>query len=285
MLLGAARTLATHRDFAGTVHFIFQPAEEGLGGAVAMLDDGLLERFPIESVWGMHNWPSMPVGQFGGRGGAMMAASDSWTVTFRGTGGHGGAGAHLSTDATLAQAHFISALQTIVSRNVSAMDTAVVSVGYLAGGAWGSPNVMPSEVIVRGTARSFRDRTQDLIERRMGEIAQAAAALHGCSAELDYERRYVPLVNDPASTDVALDVAADLVGEEKVNRVISPVTGAEDFSFMLRKKPGAYIFLGNGVDANGKYAPVHTPLYDFNDEALPFGVKYWVALVQKELAV
>ena len=285
MLLGAAKTLAKHRDFAGTVHFIFQPAEEGLGGAVAMLEDGLLERFPMESVWGMHNWPSMPVGQFGGREGAMMAASDSWTVTFRGTGGHGGAGAHLSTDATLAQAHFISALQTIVSRNVSAMDTAVVSVGYLAGGAWGSPNVMPSEVIVRGTARSFRDRTQDLIERRMGEIAQAAAALHGCSADLDYERRYVPLVNDAASTVVAMDVAADLVGEQKVNRVISPVTGAEDFSFMLRKKPGSYIFLGNGVDANGKYAPVHTPLYDFNDEALPFGVKYWVALVQKELAV
>jgi amidohydrolase len=283
MLLGAARTLSEHRDFAGTVHFIFQPAEEGLGGGTAMLADGLLERFPAEALYGLHNWPGMPVGRFGSREGALMAAGDTWTVTLRGTGGHGGAAAHLATDAAVAQAGFVSALQTIVSRNVPALETAVVSVGYIGGGAWASPNVIPPEVVVRGTARCFGEETRALLERRVGEIAHHAAAMHGCTAELEYERIFSTLVNDAGCTSAALDAAAAIVGEAQVDRAAAPVTGSEDFSFMLERCPGNYIFLGNGVAVDGRYAPVHTPRYDFNDAALPFGVQYWVALVRREL--
>ena len=283
MLLGAAHTLARHRDFAGTVHFIFQPAEEGVGGALAMLSDGLLERFPAERLYGMHNWPSMPVGQFGTSNGAMMAAGDTWMVTLRGTGGHGGAGAHLATDVTLAQAQFVTAVQTIVSRNVPALQAAVVSVGYIAGGAWGSPNVIPSEIVIRGTARCFDKGVRALIERRLGELAHTVAATYGCTAELQYEHIFSTLVNDSTCTQTAIAVAEALVGAAKVNTQVSPVTGSEDFAFMLEKRPGNYIFLGNGVAEDGSYTAVHTPAYDFNDAALPLGVRYWTELVQREL--
>ena len=276
MLLGAAHTLARHPDFAGTVHFIFQPAEEGLGGGLAMLGDGL-------RLYGMHNWPSMPVGKFGTSTGAMMAAGDTWMVTLRGTGGHGGAGAHLATDVTVAQAQFIMAAQSIVSRNVPALQTAVISVGYIGAGAWGSPNVIPSEVVIRGTARCFNETVRALIERRLGEIAQSVAATFGCTAEFYYERIFSTLVNDVACTETAIEVAESLVGAAKVETAVPPVTGSEDFAFMLEKRPGNYMFLGNGVAADGSYAPVHTPGYDFNDAALPLGVRYWVALVQREL--
>ncbi|RAI59525.1 M20 aminoacylase family protein [Roseicella frigidaeris] len=283
MLLGAAQALARHRDFAGTVHFIFQPAEEGIGGGQAMLADGLLQRFPVESLYGMHNWPGMPVGRFGSREGPMMAAGDTWTVTLRGTGGHGGAGAHLATDVTVAQAQLVMALQTIVSRNVPALQSAVVSVGHIAGGIWDSPNVIPAELVVRGTARCFDERIRALLERRMGELAQSIAAAHGCTAELRYERIFDVLVNDPARTATALAVALDLVGEAAVDAAVQPLTGSEDFSFMLGQCPGNYIMIGNGVAEDGSYRPVHTPLYDFNDAALPLGVRYWTALVQREL--
>jgi hippurate hydrolase len=283
MLLGAAHTLAKHRDFAGTVRFIFQPAEEGIGGALGMLDDGLLQRFPVESLYGMHNWPGTPVGRFATTVGPMMAAGDTWMVTFRGTGGHGGAGAHLATDVTVAQAQFVTAMQTIVSRNVPALQPAVLSVGYVSGGAWGSPNVIPSEIVVRGTARCFDAGVRDLMERRLGEVAATVAAVHGCTAELTYERIFSALVNDAACTRAAVATAASLVGEGKVDPAMRPISGSEDFAFMLEQCPGNYIFLGNGVAEDGSYAPVHTPLYDFNDEALPLGVRYWVALVQREL--
>jgi amidohydrolase len=284
MLLGAAYTLAQHRDFAGTVHFIFQPAEEGLGGGLAMLGDGLLERFPAEKLYGMHNWPGMPVGRFGTAAGPFMAAGDTWTVTLRGSGGHGGAAAHLATDVTVAQAQFVMAAQTIVSRNVPALQPAVISVGYLAGGAWGSPNVIPSEVVIRGTARCFDEKVRGLLERRLGEVATTIAAVHGCTAELHYERIFAPLVNDADCTATAIDVANAIVGAEHVDTSVSPVTGSEDFAFMLQQRPGNYIFLGNGVAADGSFAPVHTPKYDFNDKALPLGVRYFVALAQRELA-
>ncbi|MEN0076428.1 MAG: M20 aminoacylase family protein [Paracraurococcus sp.] len=283
MLLGAAQTLARHRDFAGTVHFIFQPAEEGLGGGLAMLEDGLLQRFPVESLYGMHNWPGMPVGRFGTRVGPLMAAGDTWMVTFRGTGGHGGAGAHLATDVTVAQAQFIGALQTVVSRNVPALQPAVVSVGYIGGGAWGSPNVIPAELVIRGTARSFDETTRGLVERRMGELAQSIAGAFGCTAELQYERIFDALVNDAARTATAVAVAQSLAGEDAVSPAMQPVTGSEDFAFMLGQCPGNYIMLGNGVAEDGSYAPVHTPRYDFNDAALPLGVRYWVELVHREL--
>ena len=284
MLLGAAYTLAQHRDFAGTVHFIFQPAEEGLGGGLAMLGDGLLERFPAERLYGMHNWPGMPVGRFGTATGPFMAAGDTWTVTLRGSGGHGGAAAHLATDVTVAQAQFVMAAQTIVSRNVPALQPAVISVGYLGGGAWGSPNVIPSEVVIRGTARCFDEKVRGLLERRLGEVATAIAAVHGCTAELHYERIFAPLVNDADCTATAIAVANSIVGTDSVDTSVSPVTGSEDFAFMLQQRPGNYIFLGNGVAADGSFAPVHTPKYDFNDKALPLGVRYFVALAQRELA-
>ena len=284
ILLGAAYTLAQHRDFAGTIHFIFQPAEEGLGGGLAMLGDGLLERFPAEKLYGLHNWPGMPVGRFGTATGPLMAAGDTWTVTLRGSGGHGGAAAHLATDVTVAQAQFVMAAQTIVSRNVPALQPAVISVGYLGGGAWGSPNVIPSEVVIRGTARCFDEKVRELLERRLGEVAHAIAAVHGCTAELQYERIFAPLVNDADCTMTAIAVANSIVGAESVDTSISPVTGSEDFAFMLQQRPGNYIFLGNGVAADGSFAPVHTPKYDFNDKALPLGVRYFVALAQRELA-
>jgi hippurate hydrolase len=284
ILLGAAYTLAHHRDFAGTIQFIFQPAEEGLGGGLAMLGDGLLERFPVERLYGLHNWPGMPVGRFGTTTGALMAAGDSWTVTFRGTGGHGGATAHLSTDVTVAQAQFVMAAQTIVSRNVPALQPAVISVGYIGGGAWGSPNVIPSEVVIRGTTRCFDEKVRALLERRLYEIANAIAAVHGCTAELLYERIFAPLFNDADCTATAIAAAHSIVGEIHVDTAVSPVTGSEDFAFMLQQRPGNYIFLGNGVAADGSFASVHTPKYDFNDKALPIGVRYFVALALRELA-
>jgi amidohydrolase len=284
ILLGAAYTLAQHRDFAGTIHFIFQPAEEGLGGGLAMLGDGLLERFPAEKLYGLHNWPGMPVGRFGTATGAFMAAGDTWTVTLRGTGGHGGAAAHLATDVTVAQAEFVMAVQTIVSRNVAALKSAVISVGYIDGGTWDSPNVIPSQIVIRGTTRSFDEKVRELLERRLGEVAHAVAAVHGCTAKLQYERIFAPLVNDADCTATAISVARSIVGEGQVETTMAPVTGSEDFSFMLQQRPGNYIMLGNGVAADGSFASVHTPKYNFNDKALPLGVRYFVALAQRELA-
>ena len=283
MLLGAARYLAEHRDFGGTVSFIFQPAEEGLGGGRKMVEEGLFDRFPVDAVYGMHNMPGIPVGEFRTRTGPFMAASDAWTVTFHGTGGHGGAGAHLATDATLPVAHFILALQTIVSRNVPATDTAVVSVGSIEGGNPGSPNIIPSQVVLTGTARSFSPRIRDLMERRLGELAHAQAASFGCTATVEYDRRYPPLVTHGEQTAVSVKAAAALVGAEHVDPDVRPVMGSEDFSYMLEQRPGGFIFIGNGVGPDGAYHMVHTPEYDFNDDILGLGAAYWVQLVRTEL--
>ncbi len=283
MLLGAARYLAEHPDFGGTVTFIFQPAEEGLGGGRVMVEQGLFERFPVDSVYGMHNMPGIPVGKFQTRTGAFLAASDSWTVKFHGTGGHGGAGAHLATDATLSLAHFILALQTIVSRNVPAIETAVVSVGAIAGGDPGSPNIIPSEVMVTGTARSYSPKIRDLMERRLGEIARAQAEAFGCTAEVIYQRRYPPLVTHAEQTAVSIAAASAVVGADKVEVDARPFMGSEDFSFMLAARPGGFIMIGNGVATDGKTHHVHTPGYDFNDDIIPLGVAYWVRLVEAEL--
>jgi hippurate hydrolase len=213
-----------------------------------------------------------------------MAAGDTWTVTLRGTGGHGGATAHLANDVTVAQAEFVMATQTIVSRNVPALKPAVISVGYLGGGSWDSPNVIPSQVVIRGTTRSFDEKIRGLIERRLGEVANAVAAVHGCTAELKYERIFAPLVNDADCTATAIATARAIVGEAQVETAMMPVTGSEDFSFMLEQRPGNYIMLGNGVAADGSFSSVHTPTYDFNDKALPLGVRYFVELAQRELA-
>jgi hippurate hydrolase len=284
MLMGAARYLAEHQDeFGGTVAFIFQPAEEGLGGGREMVDEGLFDRFPVDAVYGMHNMPGVPAGEFRTRTGAFLAASDSWKVVFNGTGGHGGAGAHLATDATLPLAHFIMALQTIVSRNVAAADTAVVSVGSVAGGNEASSNIIPAQVSISGTARSYKPKVRDLMEKRLTELAHAQAAAFGCSAEVIYNRRYPPLVTHAEPTAVSIAAASELVGTANVETDCQPFTGSEDFSFMLEARPGGFIMIGNGTAADGSTHHVHTPDYDFNDEILTLGSAYWIQLVRKEL--
>jgi amidohydrolase len=285
MLLGAARYLAEHRDdFGGTVHFIFQPAEEGLGGGRLMVEEGLFDRFPVEAVYGMHNMPGRPVGTFATRPGSFLAASDSWTVRLKGTGGHGGAGAHLATDPTMPLAHLILGLQTTIGRNVPAIDTAVMSVGHVAGGDFRSPNIIPSEIVLRGTARSYKPAIRDLLEKRLRELAETFAAAYGCAADVDYERRYPPLKNHADQTSAAVAAARAVVGVDNVNPDAPLVTGSEDFAFMLEARPGCLIMIGNGVAPDGSFQNVHTPSYDFNDEILTLGAAYWVTLVEQELA-
>ena len=284
MLLGAAHYLSQHPDFGGTVNFIFQPAEEGLGGGKKMVEEGLFESFPVDAVYGMHNMPGIPVGHFHTRTGSFLAASDSWEVSFHGTGGHGGAGAHLATDPTLAVAQFITAIQTIVSRSVPAIETAVVSVGSIMGGDPGSPNIIPSKVTLTGTARSYSPTIRDLLESRLTALGHAQAAAFGCTAEVVYNRRYPPLITHAEQTDISIAAASDLVGAAQVVGNAAPITGSEDFSFMLEAKPGGFIMIGNGMAPDGSFHNVHTPGYDFNDNILTLGAAYWVKLVQTELS-
>ncbi|MBY0335985.1 MAG: amidohydrolase [Acetobacteraceae bacterium] len=282
MLLGAARWLATHRDFAGTVHLIFQPAEEGRGGARAMIEDGLFERFPCDAIYGLHNKPTLPAGTFAIRSGPALAASDRFIVTFRGTGGHGGSTPHLATDVTVVQAHFVLALQTIIGRNVPAVEAAVLSVGSIQGGSPISPNVMPAELTVTGTARSYTPAVRDLLERRIGEIAHGLAATYGCTAEAVYRRGVPATVNHAEQTEVAR-AAAGALGAPVVEH--APVTGAEDFALMLEQRPGAFMFIGGGTGPDGTSPNLHTPHFDFNDEIIPAGVAYWVSVVEQELGM
>ncbi len=284
MLLGAARYLAQHRDFAGKVHFIFQPAEEAGTGAAAMIADGLFKRFPCDSVYGLHNTAGMAVGKFATRPGPVLAGADFWGVTFRGTGGHGGSGPHLATDATVALGHFLIGVQSIVSRNLPPLDSAVVSVGHVSGGTYNSPNVMPAEIVVRGTARYFRPEIQEIIKRRLLELAQHYAAASGCSAELNYEPLCIPTVNDPERMQTAALAAMETSGPQNVRTDLTPGTGGEDFAYMLAEVPGAFMRIGNGAKADGTYHNVHTPQYDFNDDILTLGATYWVRLAQQELA-
>jgi hippurate hydrolase len=281
MLLGAAKLLAEQPDFAGTVHFIFQPAEEGRGGAVAMLEDRLFERFPADAVYGMHNMPGVPVGQFAIRKGALMAGSGRFAVTFRGTGGHGGNSAHLASDITVAQAMYIQALQTVVSRNAPALESVVISVGYIAGGSVEAFNVMPSELQVCGTMRAFNPRMQQMLEKRIAELAELCAAAQGATAEVKMWWNAVPLINAGRETDIAVAAARALVGDAQVDDDVMPVTGGEDFAYMMERKPGSLIFLGNGTGEDAH--ALHTPKYNFNDAALPYGVAYWMGVVQQEL--
>ncbi|GGB11953.1 amidohydrolase [Brucella endophytica] len=284
MLLGAARYLSENRDFAGMVHFIFQPAEEGLGGGRLMVEEGLFDRFPADAVYGMHNEPGRPVGEFGLRPGPFLAASDTWQVTFIGTGGHGGAAPHLATDPTIPAAQFILAAQAIVGRNISALEPSVISVGHIAAGAEGAPNIIPDTVVVKGTARSYSPAVRDTIERRLAEVSEGLAATHGCRAEPVYVRRYPPLINDAEATAKAVRAASDIVGRDKIDDDSVRQTGAEDFSFMLEARPGAMIMIGNGRNDDGSFHFVHTPHYDFNDEIITLGAAYWVSLVQQELS-
>ena len=282
MLLGAARYLANDPDFAGTVHFIFQPAEEAGAGAPAMIADGLFDRFPCDSVYGLHNSPGLAIGKFATRAGPVLAGSDFWGVTFTGTGGHGGAAPHLATDATVVLGHFLLGVQTIVPRNLPPIESAALSVGYIEGGAYLSPNVMPAKIVVRGTARYFRSEAQAIMRRRLEELAKTLASAHGCQAECVYDPLVPPTVNWDEKMDTALAAASNVVGEANVGDI--PLsTGGEDFAFMLAKRPGVFMRIGNGVNADGSFHNVHTPHYDFNDEILPLGAAYWASLVQHEL--
>jgi amidohydrolase len=278
MLLGAARYLAETRNFDGTVYFIFQPAEELEGGGRVMVEEGLFERFPTPRVFGLHNWPRAPLGSFGVRPGPIMAAADRVEIRVTGQGGHG-AMPHLCRDPLVAAAQVVVALQTIVGRNVDPVAQGVVSITQFHGGD--ADNVIPQAVTLRGTCRSFTAEVRDLLERRIDEVARGVAAAHQVVAEVTYIRGYPATVNAEAEATLAGDAAADIVGEDRVDRTVTPVMGAEDFAFMLEQTPGAYIFMGGGGDDS---APMlHSPDYDFNDEALPYGASYWARLVERLL--
>jgi hippurate hydrolase len=276
MLLGAARYLAETRNFAGTAVVIFQPAEEGGAGGKAMVDDGMMERFGIGEVYGMHNFPGMPVGQFSIRPGPIMAAADYVSIDIEGKGAHA-ARPHLGIDSVLVGSQIINNLQSIVSRNVDPLESAVVSICVFHAGS--ADNVIPQTAKLRGTARSLTAKVQDLLEKRVVEIVKGTAELYGAKVNVKYRRGYPVLKNHPAQTDFAASVAGEIAGKDKVNTDMAPVMGAEDFSYMLNARPGAFIFVGNGDSAG-----LHHPGYNFNDDAIPFGTSYWVKLVETSLS-
>jgi len=280
MLLGAARHLAETRNFDGTVVCVFQPAEEGGGGARVMLAEGLFERFPVDAVYALHNWPQLPPGRIAVRAGPVMAATDEIQLTIRGRGGHG-AMPHLAVDPVVAAAHVIAALQTVASRNVEPVDAAVVSLCSMQTSQVGAYNVIPDEVRLIGTARSFRPETRDLAERRVREIATGVAQALGASAELRYVRGYPATVNTPHEAELAARIGERLLGAENVVRDAPPTMGAEDFAYMLQARPGAYVWLGQGGAAGG--CLLHNPRYDFNDEVIPLGAGYLAALAEEAL--
>ena len=279
MLLGAADHLARHKPFQGTVHFVFQPAEENEGGGRRMVDEGLFEQFPADAVYGMHNFPGMPRGQFGIRTGTMTAFLDTFEMVITGRGCHG-AMPETGIDPVMISAQLVNALQTIVSRRIAATDSAVVSVTQIHGGdTW---NVVPESVVLRGTARTLDAAIQDRLEAAMGQICAGMAQTHGAEVALRYMRGYPGVVNTAAETAAAAAAAASLVGEAQVHTDIKPAMGSEDFAFMLQKRPGAYIGIGAGEGPNDP--PIHNPYYDFNDRILPLGAAYWVALVKQQLS-
>jgi amidohydrolase len=279
MLLGAAKYLAETRNFCGTIHFIFQPAEENEGGARVMIEEGLLARYPVDAVYGMHNWPELPVGQFAIRPGAMMAAFDIFELTIKGRGAHG-AMPHLGIDPIVAAAQVVTALQTITSRNLDPLESAVLSVTQIHGGeTW---NVIPESVVLRGTTRSFNPALRDRLEPLMRRIAEGVCGAAGAEVTLSYEKRYPPTRNSAAETEIAAGAAAEIVGKGNVRRDFFPSMAAEDFAYFLEEKPGAYIWIGNGGAAAGRV--LHNPTYDFNDEVLSLGASYWVRLAEVALA-
>ncbi len=279
MLLGAAEALAASNDFNGSVVFIFQPAEETDGGARVMIEQGLFERFPVEAVFGMHNWPGLAVGQFAVHSGPVMACADQFDIVLSGHGGHA-AMPQQSRDPLVAAAALVQALQTVVSRGLDPLDPAVISVTKLfAGGE--AYNVIPNEARIGGTVRAFRGEVQDRIEAAIERLSAGIAAAHGVQAQVDYRRGYPPTINSAAEVSLCAEVARAVAGEGNVRSDLPPSMGAEDFSYMLREKPGCYIWIGNGEAEGG--CMLHNPRYDFNDAILPVGVAYWVELVKRVL--
>ncbi|MFY3693239.1 amidohydrolase, partial [Achromobacter xylosoxidans] len=282
-----ARYLAQHRDFAGTVYVIFQPAEEGGGGAKRMIDDGLFTRFPMEAVFGMHNWPGMAPGQFGVTAGPIMASSNEFSIVIKGKGTHAGM-PNLGIDPVMAAVQLAQSLQTIITRNRNPLDAAVLSITQIHAGS--ADNVVPNHAELRGTVRTFTLEVLDLIERRMEEIARHTCAAMDCEVEFTFQRNYPPTINHPEEAAFCAEVMRDIVGDDKVNDHVQPTMGAEDFAFMLQELPGCYVWIGNGVGdhraAGHGLGPcmLHNGSYDFNDELLPLGGTYWVQLALKRLA-
>ncbi|MCL6708621.1 M20 family metallopeptidase [Pseudomonas sp. R2.Fl] len=275
MLLGAAKYLAETRNFNGTVVVIFQPAEEGGRGALAMVEDGLMERFGIDEVYGMHNMPGIPVGAFAIRKGGIMAAPDKFSIAIHGKGGHA-AEPHNTADPIVIGAQIVNALQTIAARNANPLRSVVVSVTQFHAGT--THNIIPEEAMIAGTVRSLDEGVRDLAERRIAEIAAGIAAAHGAKVDVDYERACPVTVNHAEETNHAARAAIDVAGPANVDTDVDASMAGEDFAFMLQKRPGAYIMIGNG-----KTAGLHNPAYDFNDEAIPHGISYWVRLAEQRL--
>lgn len=280
MLVGAARYLAATRDFDGTAVLVFQPGEEGLAGARAMIDDGLFDRFPVQTIYAMHNWPAMRPGTVGLNDGAMMAAADRITIQITGRGGHG-AHAYQTVDVLLVAAHLITAVQSIVSRNVRPIDSAVVSLCAMQAGDLGSFSVLPGAATLVGTVRTFDHAVQAMVERRLHELCSAVGMAFGAAVAMEYERIYPATLNSEAEAQFAGDVAQDLVGAENVDRELEPSMGAEDFSFMLQNKPGAYLRLGQGMGPRG--GALHSSRYDFNDDVLTLGAALHASLIESAM--
>jgi amidohydrolase len=281
MLLGAARYLAEHRDsldFDGTVYFIFQPAEESEGGAAVMIADGLFSRFPMDAVYGLHNWPGIPAGEMAVMPGPVMAGTCGLEIRVQGRGCHA-AMPNQGVDTLVAASQLVLALQTVVARNVHPCESAVVSVTQIHGGeAW---NVIPDDAVLRGTIRTFKPEVQKLVEQAIERLCSGIASAFGAQITASFDSRYPPTVNDPAETARCRRAAAQVFGDERVRKDELPSMGAEDFAFMLQVKPGCYVWLGNGPGNNG--CTLHNPNYDFNDEILPLGISYWVRLVETAL--
>jgi amidohydrolase len=275
MLLGAARYLAETRNFAGDAVVIFQPAEEGGAGAAAMIKDGLLDRFAVDQVFGMHNGPGIPIGSFAIRPGPIMASTDAVDIRIEGRGGHA-ARPHISIDSVLVGAQLVTALQSIVSRSVDPLESAVVSIcEFHAGNA---RNVIPQTAELKGTIRSLTPEVRALVERRLREVIDGVARMTGAKIDLNFERGYPMVVNHAAQTDIAIEVAKKVAGEGNVHEM-PPLMGGEDFAYMLERRPGAFIFCGNGDTAG-----LHHPAYDFNDDAIVYGTSFWIKLVENTLA-
>ena len=287
MLLSAAQFFSSHKDFKGTIHFIFQPAEEGGGGAREMMADGLFTLFPCDAVFGMHNWPDMPEGSFGVIAGPMMASSNEFTITLKGKGGHA-ALPHNGADPVFAITQLASSLQSIITRNKKPVDTAVLSITQVHAGF--ATNVIPNDAWLGGTIRTFTTPVLDLLEQRLREIAQGIALTFNCTAEIDFQRNYPPLVNHHQETLFAQSVIKQQFGEDQFIDGVEPTMGSEDFAFMLEKVPGCYVFIGNGEGdhriAGHGLGPchLHNPCYDFNDHLLPIGASYWAHLARAYLA-
>ena len=278
-LLAAAKYLAEHKPFKGTLHLIFQPAEEGMGGAREMINDGLFTLFPCDAVFALHNMPGHPVGKFGFLPGPFMASSDTVTIRVSGRGGHG-AVPHKAIDPVVVCASMVMALQSVVARNVNPLDMAIVTVGAIQAGK--APNVIPDSAEMRLSVRALKAEVRDLLQARITALAHAQAESFGARAEVHYDRRYPVLVNHPAETELARDVAREWLGDEGLIDNMVPLTGSEDFAFLLEQRPGCYLIIGNGDGEGG--CMVHNPGYDFNDACLPLGATYWVKLAERFLA-